>query len=117
MVKFTSLHFSFPKAHLFLWMWLVNSSKSSAGNSYALTGICILTGYIYSIIIKSKSSTDIVRTYIDHVYAKVRESLRILLYNGTEFKNELLTTIAKNVGVEYSQYNGRIKGFYALLKA
>ena len=59
------------------------------------------------------------------VYSKFGGSIKILSDNGTEFKNELFTQIAKELGVEYKIYtppyhpqsNGRIEGFHNFLKA
>ena len=68
---------------------------------------------------------DIVEAYIKEVYYKYGGSRKILSDNGTEFKNELFTTVAKKLGVEHRKYsppfhpqsNGRIEGFHHFLKA
>ena len=43
---------------------------SSKGNKYAITVICMLTGYTFCIPIPSKKASDVVTAYIDNVYAK-----------------------------------------------
>ena len=51
--------------------------------------------------------------------------IKILSDNGTEFKNQLLTDVATQLGVEHKVYsppyhpqsNGRIEGFHNFLKA
>ena len=66
-----------------------------------------------------------VKAYVDNVYAKFGGSLKILNDNGTEFKNQLFTDVATELGVEYKIYtppyhpqsNGRIEGFHNFLKA
>ena len=98
---------------------------TSKKHRYALTVICILTGYVFCVPLKSKTAEEVIQAYIDHVYAKFGGSLKILSDNGTEFKNKLFEQIAKGPGVEYKLYtppyhpasNGRIEGFHAFLKA
>ena len=51
--------------------------------------------------------------------------IKMLSYNGTEFKNKMFEQISKELGLEYKLYtppyhpasNGRIEGFHAFLKA
>ena len=62
---------------------------SSQGNRYALTGVCMLTGFTWCIPIKSKKATDVARAYMQHVYSILGGSTKILTDNGTEFKNSL----------------------------
>ena len=62
---------------------------SSKGNKYALTVICMLTGYTFCIPIPSKKASDVVTAYVDNVYTKFGGSKKILSDNGTEFKNQL----------------------------
>ena len=85
----------------------------------------MLTGYTFCIPIPSKSADDVVRAYVDNVYSKYGGSRKILSGNGKEFKNELFTEVATELGVEYKCYtppyhpqsNGRIEGFHSFLKA
>ena len=67
---------------------------SSQGNRYALTGVCMLTGFTWCIPIKLKKATDIARAYIQHIYSK------ILTENGTEFKNEVFREALQKFGTE-----------------
>ena len=69
--------------------------KPSKGNSDALTVICMLSGYTFCIPITSKSASDVIRAYIDHVFAILGESVKVQLDNGTKFNNELFVTIAE----------------------
>ena len=77
---------------------------SSQGNKYVLTVICMLTRYTWCIPLKTKQMREVVQTYIDNVYAKFGGSVKILLENGTEFKNNLFTMVAKKIVVEYNIY-------------
>ena len=108
----------------FISMDLIGSfPESSRGNCYALTVICMLTGYTFCIPIPSKSADDVVRAYVDNVYSKYGGSRKILWDNGTEFKNQLFTEVATELGVEYKCYtppyhpqsNGRIEGFHSFV--
>ena len=126
-VKYVSGHFSAPMAPMeFISMDLIGDfTPSSKGNKYALTVICMLTGYTFCIPIPSKKASDIITAYIDNVYSKFRGSKKILSDNGTEFKNQLFEKIAKELGVEFKCYtapyhpqsNGRIEGFHHFLKS
>ena len=126
-VKYVSGHFSAPMAPMeFISMDLIGDfTPSSKGNKYALTVICMLTGYTFCIPIPSKKASDVITAYIDNVYSKFGGSKKILSDNGTEFKNQLFEKIAKELGVEFKCYtapyhpqsNGRIKGFHHFLKS
>ena len=106
-MKYIRLPFIVPKAPMqFISMNLIREFhlKSSSGNSYALTVICMLTGYTFSIPIKLKSTYNVIRAYIDDVYANFGGSVKMLSNNGTEFKNELFTTIVEQLGVGHETY-------------
>ena len=126
-VKYVSGHFSAPMAPMeFISMDLIGDfTPSSKGNKYALTVICMLTGYTFCIPIPSKKASDVITAYIGNVYSKFGGSKKILSDNGTEFKNQLFEKIAKELGVEFKCYtapyhpqsNGRIEGFHHFLKS
>ena len=124
MVKYTKLHFdvaTFPMQ--FISMDLIGEfhPPTSKRHRYALTVICMLTGYVFCVPLKTKTTEEVIQAYIDNVYAKFGGSLSD---NGTEFKNKLFEQIAKELGVEYKLYtppyhpasNGCIEGFHASLK-
>ena len=98
---------------------------TSKGKWYALTAICMLTGYVFCIPLKTKTAEEVLQVYIDNVYSKFSGSVKILSDNGTEFKNKIFEQVAKELGVVYKLYtppyhpasNGRIEGFHAFLKA
>ena len=64
--------------------------KSSAGNAYALTVICMLTGYTFCVPIKTKTASEVVQAYIDNVYSKFGGSSPISSDNGTELKKSAI---------------------------
>ena len=97
---------------------------SSKGNRFALTAVCMLMGFTFCIPLKSKHAEDVIKAYIDHICCTFRPSGKILMDNGTEFKNKLWTEVFKKLRTEqkftpiYSpQCNGRIEGFHKFLKA
>ena len=77
---------------------------SSKGHRYALTVICMLTGYTFCIPLKTKTAAEVIKAYLDNVHAKFGGSLKILSNNGTEFKNQFFTDVATELGVEYKIY-------------
>ena len=77
---------------------------TSKGKKYALTVICMLTGYVFCIPLKTKTAEEVLQAYIDNVYSKFGGSLKILSDNGTEFKNKIFEQVAKELGVVYKIY-------------
>ena len=120
-------HFSSPPQPMeFIAMDLIGESHpaSSKGNRFALTAVCMLTGFTFCIPLKSKCAEDVIKAYIDHICCTFGPSRKILMDNGTEFKNKLWTEVFEKLRTEqkftpiYSpQCNGRIKGFHKFLKA
>ena len=96
---------------------------SSKGNRYALTAVCMLTGFTFCIPLKSKRAGDVIKAYLDHICCTFGPSRKILTDNGIEFKNKLWTEVFEKLRIEqkitpiYSpQCNGRIEGFHKFLK-
>ena len=120
-------HFSSPPQPMeFIAMDLIGEfhPASSKGNRFALTAVCMLTGFTFCIPLKSKCAEDVIRAYIDHICYTFGPSRKILTDNGTEFKNKLWTKVFEKLRTEqkftpiYSpQCNGRIEGFHKFLKA
>ena len=98
---------------------------SSKGNRYALTAVCMLTGYTFCIPIKNKLAEEIVTAWRNHITFPFGVCRKLLTDNGTEFKNDLFSRVAEQLGVErkfYSppyrpQSNGKIEGFHKFLKS
>ena len=120
-------HFSSPPQPMeFIAMDLIGEfyPASRKGNRFALTAVCMLTGFMFCIPLKTKHAEDVIKAYIDHICCTFGPSKKILTDNGTEFKNKLWTEVFKKLKIEqkftpiYSpQCNGRIKGFHRFLKA
>ena len=97
---------------------------SSKRNRYALNVICMLTGYTFCIPIKNKSAEESVIAWRNHITFPFGVCRKLLMDNGTEFKNDLFSRVFKELGVErkiYSspyrpQSNGYIDGFHKFLK-
>ena len=120
--------FEIPKAPMdFISMDLIGEfyPPSTRGNRYALTVICMLTGWVWCIPIPDKTANAILKAYLKNVHHVFGPSRKILSDNGTEFKNDLFDRVAKELGIEHKVYsppyhpqsNGRIEGFHLFLKA
>ena len=127
-VRYATLYFdvaTFPMQ--FISMDLIGEfhPPTTKGKRYALTVICMLTGYVFCIPLKTKTSEEVLQAYIDNVYSKFGASMKILSDNGTKFKYKIFEQVAKELGVVHKLYNppyhpasdGRIEGFHAFLKA
>ena len=96
---------------------------SSKGNRYALTAVCMLTGFTFCIPIKNKTTQEVVTAWRNHISFPFGVCRKLLMDNGTEFKNELFSQVAEQLGVERKIYtppyrpqsNGRIEGFHNFL--
>ena len=127
-VKFSKMNFEAEPAPVrFISMDLIGEfhPPSSKGNRYALTVICMFTGYTFCIPIPNKMAKTVLKAYMDNVYCQFGGSIKILSDNGTEFKNKLMEEVSEELGVEYKIYsppyrpqsNGRIESFHYFLKA
>ena len=72
-VKYATLHFdvaTFPMQ--FISMDLIGEfhPPTTKGKRYALTVICMLTGYVFCIPLKTKTAEEVLQAYIDNVYSK-----------------------------------------------
>ena len=73
---------------------------SLKGNRYALTVVCMLTGYTFCIPIKNKSPEEIVTAWRNHITFPFGVYRKLLMDNSTKFKNDLFSRVAKQLGVE-----------------
>ena len=98
---------------------------TSHGHHYALTAVCMLTGFTWCIPLKTKTAEEVAKAYLDHIYSLFGGSVKILMDNGTEFKNKLFKEVIAKLGMEFSihsppyrpQSNRKIEGFHRFLKA
>ena len=97
---------------------------TSHGHHYALIAVCMLTWFTWCVPLKTKTAEEVSKAYLDHIYSNFGGSVKILMGNGTEFKNKLFKEVIKKLGMEFSihsplyrpQSNGKIEGFHRLLK-
>ena len=97
---------------------------TSHGHRYALTAVCMLTGFMWCVPLKTKTAEEVAKAYMDHIYSNFGGSIKILTDNGTEFKNKLFKELVEKLGTELSihsplyrpQSNGKIEGFHRFLK-
>ena len=72
-VKYSKYNFEAELAPMkFISMDLIGEfhPPSSKGNRYALTVICMFTGYTFCIPIPNKKAEMVLKAYMDHVYCK-----------------------------------------------
>ena len=97
---------------------------TSHGHCYALTAVCMLTGFTWCVPLKTKTAEEVSKAYLDHIYSNFGGSVKILMDNGTEFNNKLFKEVVEKLGTEFSihsppyrpQSNGKIEGFHRFLK-
>ena len=97
---------------------------TSCGHCYALTAVCMLTGFTWCVPLKTKTTEEVAKAYMDHIYSNFGGSIKILMDNGTEFKNKLFKEVVNKLGMEFSihsppyrpQSNGKIEGSDRFLK-
>ena len=97
---------------------------TSRGHHYALTAVCMLTGFTWCIPLKTRTAEEVSKAYLDHINSNFGGSVKILTDNGTEFKNKLFKEVVKKLGTEFSihlppyrpQSSGKIEGFHRFLK-
>ena len=89
---------------------------TSHGHHYALTAVCILTGFTWCVPLKIKTAEEVVKAYMDHIYSNFGGSIQILMDNGTEFVKKLGTEFSIHSPPYRPQSNGKIEGFHRFLK-
>ena len=77
---------------------------SSKGNRYTLTAVCMLTGFTFCIPIKNKTAQEVVTAWRNHISFPFHVCRKLLTDNGTEFKNDLFSQVAEQLGVERKIY-------------
>ena len=70
---------------------------TSHGHHYALTAVCMLTGFTWCIPLKSKKADEVAKAYLDHIYSLFGGSVKILMDNRTEFKNQLFKEVVSKL--------------------
>ena len=72
------------------------------GHHFALTACCMLTGFTWCIPLKTKTVDKVVTAYKNHIACQFGRSVKILIDNGTEFKNKLFKEVVAKLGTEMS---------------
>ena len=120
-------HFDSPDLPMeFICMDLVGPihPPSSRGNKYVLTVIDMLTGFTIAVPIKNKNAETICDAYRDNIYCVFGRSSRMLMDNGSEFKNKEMQEVCDTLGLKHifspvytPQSNGRLEGWHRFFKA
>ena len=103
---------------------LVTECKTSnSGNKHILTIIDHLMGWLEAFLIPDKLADTIDSTFINQYLPVHMCPKYILSDNGTEFKNNLIDQVLKQLGIErifsapyHPQSNGRLEVFHKYLK-
>ena len=97
---------------------------TSRGNHFIVTCIDMLTGFTIAVPIKDKMASTVCDAYRAHVYCIFGGSARILTDNGTEFKNEQMDELCRQLNMKrvYSpvytpEANGRLEAWHHFFKA
>ena len=102
---------------------ITECETSTSGNKHILTIIDHLTGWPEAFPIPNKSADTVVSTFINK-YLPIHICPRYILSdNGTEFKNNLMDQVLKQLGIEWifsapyhPQSNGKLDVFHKYLK-
>ena len=97
---------------------------TSCGHHYALTAVCMLTGFTWCVALETKTAEEVSKAYLDHIYSNFGGSVKIMMDNGTEFKNKLFKEVIRKLGTEFSihslpfrpQSNVKIEVFHRFVK-
>ena len=106
----------------FIYMDLIGEfhPPTSRGHRCALTAVCMLTGFTWCVPLKTKTAEKVTKAYLDHIYSNFGRSVKIMMDNGTKFKNKLFKEVIKKLGTEFSihlppyrpQSNWKIEEFH-----
>ena len=124
--KYAKMHTivpSFPMEYVAMDLIGRFQPKTFSGHEYALTVIDLLTGFVWCIPLKTKTSEEVLHAYQKHIQSYFGSSCKILSDNRTEFKNKLFAHLADELRIKqiftrtfHPQANGRIEGFHNFLK-
>ena len=88
----------------FIYMDLIGEFHPSTrcGHHFALTACYMLTGFTWCIPLKTKTADEVVTAYKNHIACPFGGSVKILMDNGTKFKNKLFKEVVAKLGTEMS---------------
>ena len=81
---------------------------TSKGNRHTLTFVCLLTSYLITVPLKSKTVDDVSLVYIKEILPKTSCSKFILQDNGMEFKNDQLMSLFNTLDIKHIYSNPTI---------
>ena len=87
---------------------------TSHGHHYALTAVCMLTGFTWCIPLKTKTAEEVAKAYMDHIYSNFGGSIKILMDNRTEFKNKLFKEVVEKLARRYFNDDNGLPNIEAL---
>ena len=68
--------------------------RSSRGFMWILTCIDLHSSFLLAVLMKSKSAANIIYLYIESIMPRIGPLKYILTDNGTEFKNDMMRSVA-----------------------
>ena len=96
---------------------------TSKGHRHVLTFICLLTSYLTTVPLKSKTVDEVSMAYMKEIIPKTSYLKFVLQHNGTEFRNEQLMSMFDNLGIKgiysnpyYPKGNSRMENVHSFLK-
>ena len=96
---YVDLHLQISQFHVLISMDLFNPyCKLVNGNQYALLVICMLTNYVFMILIKSKTTEHPIQAYLKNVYSIFRGSKYILSDREGKIISKQFTWLAEELG-------------------
>ena len=78
---------------------------TSKGHRHALTFICLLTSYLITVPLKTKTADEVLMVYMKEILPKTSCPKFILQDNCTEFKNEQLMSMFHSLGIKHIYSN------------
>ena len=98
-IKYSKYNFEAEPASMkFISMDLIGEfhPPSSKGNRYALTVICMFTGYTFCIPTPNKKAETVLKAYMNHVIASMEDHLKSCLTMEQSLKINLWRKLVKN---------------------
>ena len=88
-----------PQPVDFICIYLIGElhPSISRGHCYALTAVCMLTWFTWCVPLKTKTAEEVSKAYLDHIYSNFGGSIKIMMDNGTEFKNKLFKEVIEKL--------------------
>ena len=62
----------------------------------------MLTGFTWCISLRTKTVDEVAKAYLDHIYSLFGGTVKIMMDNGTKFKNKLFKEVVKKLGTKFS---------------